>query len=281
MRNWKILLMIASLSLSASLTSCGKKAKVESDAPASAPASAPAASAPAASAPTASKVVSKPVDTVKCAMKAADVSKVKVLKIHKSLNHVDRILKSLDCGNIAFNSPEEMNVGESKTIRLILSGNQSIQAIETALKKDLGKKDKIFSTPVRISEFMKADLSASESDFKIESWSEPQQAISTNESTEWSWKVTPKKAGKRDIHLKLSVIVKVFDQTSPRTVQIFDKYINVKVTTAQMLSMFISDNWQWLWTTILIPLAPFVWNGSQNRKEKMPSENSSSGDLLG
>jgi hypothetical protein len=255
MKNWKILLIIASLSLSASLTSCGKKAMVESE-----------TSAPA------TKADSTPVDTVKCEMKVAN---------HKNLNHVDRILKNLDCGNIAFNSPEEMNVGETETIKLILSGNQSIQKIKAILKKDLGVKYQILGGNVKISELMKADLNASESDFKIEYLSEKEQAISTTESTEWIWKVTPKKAGKKDIHLRLSAIIKISDSTSQRNVKTFDKYINVKVTTTKMVSMFISDNWQWLWTTILIPLAPFIWNGYQNRKEKMPPENSPSGDLLG
>jgi hypothetical protein len=271
MKNWKILLIIASLSLSASQTSCGKKDKVESDTPASAPATSASASRP--------EATSKPADAKGDAMKYDD--KHHVTKLHKHLNSVNRILESLDWGNIAFNSPEEMNVGESTTIKLILSGNQSVQKIEAILKKDLGVKDEILGAKVKISELMKADLNASELDFKIEPLSDKEQAVSTTESTEWIWKITPKKAGKKDIHLRLSAIIKISDSTLPRTVKTFDKYINVKVTTAKILSMFISDNWQWLWTTILIPLAPFVWNGYQKRKEKMPPENSPSGDLLG
>jgi hypothetical protein len=276
MRNWKIILIIASLSLSASQTSCGKKNATETtETTTRVENTAPAASG---SAPV--KAVAT-FDGSRCAMKAADGSKVKVLKIRKSLNHVDRLLKQLDCGNIAFNSPEEMNVGETETIKLILSGNQSIQAIETALKKDLGKKDRIFSTPVLINEIMKADLSASESDFKIEPLSDKEQAVSTTETTAWLWIVTPKKAGKKDIHLRLSAIVKIEGSTLPHNIKTFDRYINVKVTTAKMLSMFVSDNWQWLWTAILVPLSPLMWNKYQKRKEKMPSVNSHSGDLSG
>jgi hypothetical protein len=274
MRNWKILLIIASLSLSASLTSCGKKDKVVSGETQSESATSAATSA--------SEAASKRVDIVECAMKAADGSKVQVLKIPSSLNQADRILVHLDCGNIAFSYPEEMNVGEPETIKLILSGNKSVQAIETALKKDLGKKDRISSNSIRISELMKADLYASESDFKIESLSDKEQAISMiNESTEWMWKVTPKKSGKRDIRLSLSAIVKISDRASPLPIETFNKHINVKVSTAKMLSIFLSDNWQWLWTTIFIPLAPFLWNGYQKRKEKTLSTNLHSGDLSG
>jgi hypothetical protein len=274
MRNWKILLIIASLSLSVSQTSCGKKGAFETG-----DSAAPTASAPAASAPP-STAASKPVDTKGDAMKSKH-GKHYVIKLHKHLNSVNKILESLDWGNIAFNSPEEMNVGETTTIKLILSGNQSVQKIEATLKKDLGVEDEILGAKVKIAELMKADLNASELDFKIEPLSDKEQAVSTTESTEWIWKVTPKKAGKKDIHLRLSAIIKISDSTLPHTVKTFDKYINVKVTAAKMLSIFISDNWQWLWTTILIPLAPFIWNVYQKRKEKMPPENSPSGDLLG
>ncbi len=278
MRNWKILLIIASLSLSASQTSCGKKAAEETT-PTATTSVEKTAPAPAASDSAPVKAVATVGST--SAMKAADDSKVKVLKIRKSLNQVDLLLKKLDWGNIAFNSPEEMNLGEPETIKLILSGNQSIQKIEAILKKDLGVKNKISGANVKISELMKAELNASESDFKIESWSDKEQAVSTTEPTEWIWKVTPKKAGKKDIHLRLSAIVKIEGSISPLNIKTFDKYINVKVTTAKMVSMFISDNWQWLWTAILVPLSPLMWNEYQKRKEKMPSANSHSGDLSG
>jgi hypothetical protein len=128
---WKILLIIASLYLSTSLTGCGKKDKVVSGKTQS-ESTAPATSS--------SEAASKRVDIVECAMKAADGSKVQVLKIPNSLNSTDRILVNLDCGNIAFSYPEEMNIGEPETIKLILSGNKSVKAIETALRKDIGKK---------------------------------------------------------------------------------------------------------------------------------------------
>jgi hypothetical protein len=259
MRNWKILLIIASLTVSAGLTSCSNKEKETDTTKTETTTTAPAAGMSPAGGAKDDKILSK-------------YSK-DYLKSYEYKNSVDQILKSLKWGNIAFNSPEEMNVGESTTIKLILSGNQSIRQIETMLKKDKSQKDEILGAKVKISELMKADLNASESDFKIELLSDKEQAISTNELTEWIWKVTPKKAGKKEMYLKLSAIVKISDQTLnqtlPLTIKTFDKYIDVKISTAKMLSMFLSDNWQWLWTTILIPLAPFFWNGYQKRKEKM------------
>ncbi len=270
MKNWKTILIIASLPLSVNLTACGKKDKAVEIKPS------PMSSTPAPSAQTTSIAGAS---TAKMMMK-------KIGLLPTSTAVIDKALKSLEWGNIAFNAPEEMNIEETKTIELVLSETKSIQELQSSLKSSMRREspndkiaDNIESAKIKISGDMEATLVGTE--FKIESSDPKEQAISGVTPTKWNWKVTPKKDGVQDLHLQLSTYVPLSDRKIQYVISTFDKHIKVKVSTGHRISTFISTNWQWLWASILVPLSPFAWNWYQKKKEKKSIENLPSGDLSG
>ncbi len=52
----------------------------------------------------------------------------------------------------------------------------------------------------------------------------------------------------------------------PRKIRTFTKTIRVRVTLGRRLAGFVGDNWQWLWGTLLVPLAGWLW--ARRRKAK-------------
>jgi hypothetical protein len=54
----------------------------------------------------------------------------------------------------------------------------------------------------------------------------------------------------------------------PRVIRTFEETIAVNVTLSQRVSSFFANNWQWLWTAILIPI--IGWLISRRRRLPPP-----------
>ncbi|MCG5062226.1 MAG: hypothetical protein KA714_30730 [Limnoraphis sp. WC205] len=170
-----------------------------------------------------------------------------------SLDIVDQIVNSLEWGNIAFNTPQKIRLEEPTIIELILSPTQSIEELQSSLESQ----EKIESAEIRISNRMEANLSGT--GFKIEALIPQEQAISRSQTTRWKWEVTPTQDGSQNLSLTLSTIINVSGRDVPLVIQTFNKKIEVEVSVGQHFSTFVAGNWQWLWASILVPTAPFIW----------------------
>ena len=104
--------------------------------------------------------------------------------------------------------------------------------------------------------------------FEITAVKPETQLVSGEQETEWQWDVTPKRANTLRLHLTLSAILVVDGEPAPRTIRTFDKIIEVQVTWGQRISGFVSNNWQWLWAVVLVPVAGWLW---RKWKKKTPA----------
>ncbi|MEA5522896.1 hypothetical protein [Limnoraphis robusta] len=165
---------------------------------------------------------------------------------------VDDIVKKLEWGNIAFNTPQKIKLNEPTIIELVLSPTQSIEELQSSLESQ----EQVESAEIRISNQMEARLSGT--GFKIEALIEEKQLISSGK-TQWKWEVTPTKSGSQNLHLTLYAIIEVSGKEEKYRIETFKKTIEVEVSVGQHASTFVADNWQWLWASILVPTAPFIW----------------------
>lgn len=172
---------------------------------------------------------------------------------------VDRMLDDLPEGNIAFNAPTEMNLKKTATIQLILSMQKSIEELKASLEAE-GEKQ---GAAIKVSRLMEARLTGA--DFQITTIGDEEQAVSFASPTEWKWDVKPKSEGPHKLHLTLSIVL---DDKSRRVFRTFDKTIMVEVPPSQKVGDFVTNNWQWLWTVIVVPLAGWIWG--RNRGQKAP-----------
>lgn len=161
-------------------------------------------------------------------------------------------------GNILYNVPGSMALEESYEIKLLLSPSKSLDELQKELP---GKTE---GAQIRIANKMEARLTGQ--DFTITAVSPEIQGVSGQETTEWDWEVKPTSGGLHNLHLTINVILLINGNETPRSIKTFDKQITVQVGFGHVVSSFIANNWQWLWTAVLIPIAAWLWK----KKKRAP-----------
>jgi hypothetical protein len=176
------------------------------------------------------------------------------------LSAVDRVLMNMAQANVAFNAPSSMVLNETKIIHLILDARRSIEELRSMIVEggDVG------SDVVRISDRMEARLTGHS--FQITAITSEIQAVSKTLPTEWKWELRPIEPGDQYLHVTLSAFIDPGNGLAPRVIRTFDKLIHVKVQWHKRLTAFAQENWQWLWATLLVPAAGWVWKIRNSRK---------------
>ncbi|MGP8305625.1 hypothetical protein [Vibrio sp. YIC-376] len=179
---------------------------------------------------------------------------------HQGFKDVEKELKSMLDAVVVYNVPEApINIHSSYQIQLILDLNSTVEE----LKQEITEQGEIEDAEVKVSRIMEATLSGDK--FSITSITPDIQIISESVQTEWRWEIHPKAEGRHNLHLTLVAMLDIDGRTTPRSIKTFDRSIEVEVTGKQKMVAFISSNWQWLWATILVPVAGWIW---RQRKAK-------------
>jgi hypothetical protein len=176
---------------------------------------------------------------------------------------VDELLEKMEFGAIAFNVPTNINIDSSHQIQLKLSIAETIETLKQSIT-DEGRK---YGATIKVSDRMEARLSGYM--FEITAISDEVQAVSKSEQTLWKWEIHPKKEGKHKLHLTLTALLEVDGYSTPRTIRTFDRLIEIDVSFTQKIRLFFNNNWQWLWATILVPIAGWLWKRSKKTKAAM------------
>lgn len=177
------------------------------------------------------------------------------------LGRIDRILENLQLGNIAFNAQRSMNLHTTSIIHLLLGLSAPIDELKGMIKAE-GDKE---GARIRVSDRMEARLSGP--NFGITAITDEIQLVSRSYITEWQWEVKPTSRGRNHLHLTLSALITIDGVSTPRVIRTFDKIIDVEVNWHDRVFSFFENNWQWLWTAILIPIAAWLWK----RKKRIKS----------
>jgi hypothetical protein len=125
---------------------------------------------------------------------------------------------------------------------------------------------------VHATEQMKAALIGSA--FEIEKRGTPIQYMSPDIPTEWEWKIAASNGGRHELILVLSHDLTPGQEDGFHDVipVPLDANINVSVTPWQKAANFVSSNWQWLWTAILVPVAILLWGRYKRSRERRDAE---------
>lgn len=173
---------------------------------------------------------------------------------------LDDVLDDLELVNVAFNAPRTMHLNEPVVIQLLLSGGQTVEQLQKELTA-LGEQE---GEQIRASDTMEAQLTGP--GFDIAPVTPAVQLVSKEAVTEWQWEVEPTKTGERRLHLTLSALIDLGGKERTYTVRTFERTLVVKVTFGERLETFVGENWQWLWTALLIPIVGLVLRWRQRRK---------------
>src|SRR5207253_3256014 len=102
--------------------------------------------------------------------------------------------------------------------------------------------------------------------FTIDALSDEEQIVAGQPFATWRWDVTPLYSGVHTLHLKVVAVVHIPERGDRATdIPVDDKPIQVRVDAWFATKTFVGNNWQWLWTVIVVPGAGLFW-GLRRRK---------------
>ena len=210
-------------------------------------------------------------------IKVVDQNKVIKNKTNENVKIEDKTTKQTtdvvnEVGTMAYSVPDGMTVGKTYPVKLRISrdGNkvQLIEGDRSITIYDSTIKSKVIIESIRVESIMSAQLIGDSDKFQITSLSTELQNIEKHGYTEWGWKIKPLKGGQSYLKLIVKVRVKEDGQEFYKDITVFDKNVDVKSNIGFSLWSFIQKYWQWIVTTIIIPLVIWWW---KNRKtEKKP-----------
>lgn len=159
-------------------------------------------------------------------------------------------LEKLHLGQVVFNSPEEMRVGIRERIEVRISQQEFIEGLTEGLK---GRGTPIIEQ-ISVGTFMKVRLTGD--DFDIKALSHPEQVIMPGEFTQWDWDVVPLKSGSHVLHLCITtrILIPGYGEEK-RDYPVMEKDINVEVNLQYSIIHFIKSYWQWIVSTVMVPIA--------------------------
>jgi hypothetical protein len=174
---------------------------------------------------------------------------------------VDEALAALEPANIAFNTPTELRLDEQEAVRLLVSREHTIEELQAQIDDAIG--DKEVGT-IKVSDVMVANLTGL--DFDIQRTSDARQPVASTGATMWGWSVEPTEPGTQSLHLTLTALLDVNGKEETYTVKTLDRTWTVVVPWPERVTGFAGENWQWLWTAIILPLAAIVWRRLRMRQ---------------
>jgi hypothetical protein len=178
---------------------------------------------------------------------------------------------SEEIGNIIYNTPEKMTLGEAELIEVRIS-NKALNG------ESMVGEGAVTERRISISKEMTVTLCCGEPSedhaFDITSVTPIKQLIGKGDYTQWVFSVVPRVKGKQTLQLTVTAIYK--DQAGVEQVQskVLTDMIEVDVDIVNEVLKWLAQHWYWLGLLLLIPLmAVLVMRGLKNRNRTVVSGN--------
>ena len=182
---------------------------------------------------------------------------------NKNNARTDTVIDQLYTASMAFSAPEKANIKENITIQLFIDPSKEVKELENSLTQPGVRR----GAEIKISKVIIASLSAP--DFIIEKVTPEEQAVAQTAPTEWLWTLTPKSTGKNEVKLTITAIVKVDGKEYKYHIKTYEKTMVIVVEPQQVIYDWLAKYWQWLFSTLLLPLG--LWLYKRNKKVELPT----------
>ena len=166
-----------------------------------------------------------------------------------------KTIDSLVTGSAAVSAPVAATAGKPFSVYLRVSPD-SLQAVLASLAKEVPENaTRTGKSGVKLTPRMTATLTGL--GFEITPKESVTQAISTNEPTTWQWQVRATEAGLLRLDFALEGALNVEGKEVPRAFYSYEQKVQVQVDKNPIA--FLTNNWKWLMSSILIPLVGWAW----------------------
>lgn len=177
-------------------------------------------------------------------------------------SNVEAIANQLESANIAYNTPSNINIEDKAKIQLLIDFNKAQEELAKEVKAD----GKVVTGNVLASSKLMAHVSSA--DFDIVEITPETQILDDSLTTEWDWELVPKSTGKKQIHLEITALVSTEDGLFSHHIKSYDTDITVEVTKKQLIKSFVKNYWQWMISSLLLPLVGIWWKLRDKKKEE-------------
>lgn len=175
-------------------------------------------------------------------------------------------------GLIAYKVPKDMTVGNSYLVKIRITKENNKTMLVVGDRKipivDDIDNSIVEVEQINVSPIMSANLIVSKNNFRIDTLSTEYQNISKKGYTEWAWNIVPLKGGNNLLKLNVKIRIKEDGESYYKDIVVFDKKINIKSNIKFSIITWISEYWQWLLVTILIPLIKWLYDEWEKRREE-------------
>lgn len=161
-------------------------------------------------------------------------------------------IDELVSGSAGVTAPGTGKVGDTFSVYLNVSSDK-LSALLASMKAQHPGYTSLQGKDIKLTPRMTATISGDGFDILPEA--AQVQVVSSTEPTTWEWQVTPTQSGSRTLNVLLTGSLLVEGVDTPRTFYLDDEHILVNVG----FFGFLKQYWQWLSSTVVIPLAAGLW----------------------
>lgn len=172
------------------------------------------------------------------------------------------ISKQLFQVNMAFKIKDKANIDEIIKAELLIDTHKDLKELLNNIKIEGAE----ISSQIKASKIVFAKLNAPY--FEVINLTNEEQPLNEENSTQWLWQLKPLKSGIHEINLTITALVKVDDKTSTYHIKTYDEKVTIEITPKQILINWLEKNWQWLISTLLLPLGIWYYKRYNDRKSE-------------
>ena len=169
----------------------------------------------------------------------------------------------LEKADMVFIAPETTKLEKSLETSLVIDMSKEVDKIQAELAGSNEKNEKIEIARIVVAKILAPDFEV------IEVIKDGRQILDLKGPTEWRWTLTPKKLGEHKVNVTVSAVIEIGNDRAERLIKVFNQEVTVFVTPADAAKYFFSKNWQWLWSTLILPFGIWFWN--KKRKKSLIS----------
>ncbi len=181
---------------------------------------------------------------------------------------MERAYAQLREGQLAFNPPQTMRLGESAVIRLRLTRYGNVAA--PTLVAGLGSDRRVLTDMVKVGSTMRAQLSGDT--FQVEPLSSEEQLVVGDAYNEWAWRVAPQSGGTHALTLRISAVITVGSEKMVRDFPVKETTVTVQVSLVRTVGRALGEYWKEL-LGLMVPTGSgavgiWLWQKVHSRRQK-------------
>lgn len=175
-------------------------------------------------------------------------------------------------GKISVRVPAVMELEDTYRVEIRIS-----KELEAQILQEFTPSEKIVIDSLWVGDIMVMRLQGEH--FSIVGFDEEEQGVLDGDYTQWEYEVTPLETGRHKLLVKAGIVYYVPNLGPTRKYfPVYEVEIDIEVNPVKRLASFATQRWEFIVSTILIPLITLLYGRIQKRRNSRHSSESVSND---